>query len=346
MASDFPDLVARFVGSLASGVPGGFDKLCGDASNRSYYRAPDPERGTVMIMKLADDPLKSEEAVDGERPRDVPFLDVARYLAAGGVPVPDVLHVDLAAGVIVLEDLGDVTVERALAAGANKLDLYRNAIRLLVTMQRYTHDFPDPACIAFQREFGEKLLRWEMEHFYEWGLVELTGCTPTAAERATLDAFFGEVVRRLVALPQGFVHRDYQSRNLMLQDGNLRVIDFQDALKGPYLYDLVALLRDSYVAFDADEVAFLHAEFIDARRDAGLPAPSAGDLHRHFHLQAMQRKLKDAGRFVYIDRVKGNPKFLPNIPQSLAYAREALDQFPEFGDAREVLARYLPEHFG
>ncbi len=344
--NDWGEMVARFCADPADATDGvRFAKLAADASNRTYWRATLPCGGTVVLMQLADDPLKSEEVVDGERPRDLPFLEVARYLAAGGVPVPAVLYPALASRVVVLEDLGDVTVERALAAGADKRALYLRAVRLLAAMQGYTGRHPDPDCIAFRRRFGDGLLRWELEHFYEWGLVEGTGHTPTPAEREVLVAFFDDVVKRLTALPYGFVHRDYQSRNLMVQGDRLRLIDFQDALLGPYLYDLVALLRDSYVAFDAADVAALGAAYVEGRREEGLWAPSLDELLGHFHLQALQRKLKDSGRFVYIDRVKKNPKFLPNIPRSLGYAREAMDRFPEYAGAREILAKYLPEHF-
>jgi aminoglycoside/choline kinase family phosphotransferase len=331
--------------AAGGGPAASFAKLAADASNRTYWRAFMPDGSTAVVMQLADDPLKSEEVVDGERPRTLPFLEVAAYLAAGGVPVPAILHPDLAAGVVILEDLGDVTVERALASGADKRGLYLEAARLLAAIQAYTERHRDDGCIAFRRRFGDGLLRWEFEHFYEWGLVEWTGRTPAPSERATLDAFFAEVVRRLTALPYGFVHRDYQSRNLMVKDGRLRLIDFQDALLGPYLYDLVALLRDSYVAFTPDEVRAVAAEYRAARLGHGLWAPSQEELLDAFHLQALQRKLKDSGRFVYIDRVKKNPKFLPNIPRSLGYAREAIDRFPEFAAAREVLASYLPESF-
>ena len=342
-AGAVPRLVAAIGGEEVAGL--GVDKIAGDASNRSYFRVRGLGPAPVVVMKLADDPLKSEEVVDGERPRDLPFLEVGRYLRSGGVPVPEVLHSDLAAGVLVLEDLGDLTVERALAAGAEKLPLYRDAARLLAGMQAWTERSPDPSCIAFRRRFGEGLLRWELEHFYEWLLVEWTGRTPTPAERGVLTAFFEALVGELTRLPQGFVHRDFQSRNLMVQGGRLRLIDFQDALQGPYLYDLVALLRDSYVAFTPAEVEAVGRTFLEARAALGLWTPSFPDLLRAFHLQALQRKLKDSGRFVYIDRVKHNPRFLPNIPRSLGYAREAFDHLPEFAAGREVIAKYLPEHF-
>jgi len=298
------------------------------------------------VMKMADDPLKSDEVVDGERPDTVPFLDVGEYLARGGLPVPGVSFVDLDAGIIVLEDLGNMTVERALAFGSKKAVLYRDAVDIMVRMQAWAQSNPDPGCIAFKRRFGKDLLRWELEHFHEWGLLAWTGLTPTPGEKDELYAFYDGVVERLTGLPQGFVHRDFQSRNLMVQGDHLRLIDFQDALQGPYLYDLVALLRDSYVTFSVEEVAENQQIFREARADAGLWVPPAEELKEAFQIQALQRKLKDAGRFVYIDRVKGNPKFLGNIDQSLAYAREALERFPEFTPARKILAKYLPDHFG
>jgi len=341
---NFAQVVTRVVNVHAGGTDPDVQRLQGDASSRTYYRVHGPD-GSLIAMKLADDPLKSDEVVDGERPKSVPFLEVEEYLRRGGIPVPDILHVDLDAGVLLLEDLGDRTIERALADGEDKLALYRAAISLMCDLHAYAARAPDPACICFRRRFGPKLLRWELEHFYEWGLVAWTGRTPTATERAVLDAFFEDLVRRLTSVPQGFVHRDFQSRNLMLQSGRLRLIDFQDALLGPYVYDLVALLRDSYVAFTREEVATLQRAFLAERRARGLETPDEAELRRHFQLQALQRKLKDAGRFVYIDRVKKNPKFLPNIPRSLAYAREALDELGSYDSAREVLARYLPESF-
>lgn len=348
MALEFRDVTARALAAL-EGVRDPamrVEKLVGDASSRTYYRVFEAGGRTTILMMMADDPLKSDEVVEGERPVRLPFLDVGEYLRRGGIPVPEVLDERLDAGALLLEDLGDVTLERALAGGADKGDLYGAAVSLLARIQAWTETSPEPGCAAFRRTFGEGLLAWELEHFREWLLEAWAGAAATPGQRQELDAFFGVLVRELVALPRGFVHRDYQSRNLMLCDGRLRVIDFQDALVGPWLYDLVALLRDSYVSFTPEEVESICRRFLAARAELGLAVPGYGDLMRGFHLQALQRKLKDAGRFVYIDRVKGNPRFLPSIPRSLGYAREAMDYLGEFPRAREVMAQLLPEHFG
>ncbi|HOU53880.1 MAG TPA: phosphotransferase [Myxococcota bacterium] len=311
--------------------------LPGDASSRRYYRIAWGPGSTCIWMALGEDPLKSDEVVDGDRPATLPFLEVGDYLRRGGLPVPEVLHVDLDRRAILLEDLGDVTLERALQQGSEKAVLYDRAVDLLADLHAWAFRAPDPACIAFRRRFGPGLLSWEVDHFETWLLREWAGVAPNPTEVRVLEDFRRDLVGRLVGLPQGFVHRDYQSRNLMVTADRLRLIDFQDALQGAWVYDLVALLRDSYVPFTPEEAGIIRRRYLDARRDRGLPTPGEEEAEEAFHLQALQRKLKDAGRFVYIDRVRGNPRFLPNIPRSLAYVREALDHLPQYRDFRALL---------
>ncbi|HOD06506.1 MAG TPA: phosphotransferase [Myxococcota bacterium] len=346
--ADVLNVSSAFLSSVAGTGFAGYSvaRLKGDASNRSYHRVTRLADGASwMVMKLAPEPLKSEEGQSASAVSGLPFSEVAAYLKQGGVAVPEIVFEDLERGFLILEDLGDVTLERALSTGGSRVELYQWAIDVLVDMQAFTTASPSPENIAFKRSFDTDLLIWEFEHFLEWGLVAQIGREPDTDDTVLLRRFFADVTSRLTGLRQGFVHRDFQSRNLMVKAGRMRVIDFQDALQGPFIYDLVALLRDSYVKFEPEEARY----FVNYYREAGtglLPdMPSLDELMTVFHLQALQRKLKDAGRFVYIDRVKHNPKFLPNIPQSLAYVSEAFDALPEYGDVRRVLARYLPEHF-
>jgi aminoglycoside/choline kinase family phosphotransferase len=121
------------------------------------------------------------------------------------------------------------------------------------------------------------------------------------------------------------------------------VIDFQDALLGPRQYDLVALLRDSYVELDWAFVDRMLDLYLDAfRRETG-EAIDPRPFKDFFDLLTVQRKLKDAGRFEYINRVKGNPGFLVSIPASLRYVKSALDRRRELSGMREIIARYVPE---
>jgi len=313
-------------------------KLKGDASNRSYYRVMQGPQSWVVMVMPPDAVKKSEEASKGEHPAELPFVNVHRYLTELGVRVPRIVQYDEPAGMMVLEDLSDQTFEQALLSTGQKEQLYGAAVDLLATLRLSAEGRPDPSCLAFTRAFDEDLYDWELHHFREWGLEVWSGKKPSDAEREQLNAIFRRISKELAAAPRGFTHRDYQSRNLMVKDGELVVIDFQDALQGPRQYDLVALLRDSYVE--------LERPFVEDMLRRYLKRVGGGDENefiRFFDLLTVQRKLKDAGRFEFINRVKGNPSFLVSIPASLRYVKAALDRQPALSDLRRIVAKYVPE---
>ncbi|MFT3927397.1 MAG: phosphotransferase [Myxococcales bacterium] len=317
-------------------------KLKGDASTRSYYRVTSATAAppSLIVMRLPADALKSDELSGAAKPTELPFLNVQRHLRALGIAVPEVLVSDLERGVVLLEDLGDETFEaRLLGSGREQwLTHYRHAIELMVQMHRQAAA-KNAECIAYGRSFDRTLLRWELEHFLEWGL-DAQGLALSTGDRELFAGSADTLVEAILGLPQGFVHRDFQSRNLMWASRRkakpgLVVIDFQDALMGPAVYDLVALLCDSYVDLSEAEQRELVAYA------AGLRGESVADLERAFWLVAVQRKLKDAGRFVFIDQVRGNPSFLPWFAPSLRYVGRALARLPEFSSLAELLHRVV-----
>ncbi len=347
------EVLVPFVRPLVGGnadAAGTVETMAGDASTRRYHRVhiAGGKPGSLVVMELPDEPMKSDEATaPGQGPPELPFLNVQRYLATGGIPVPRVLTSDMKRGLVALEDLGDRTFESAVrdASAPERHRYYSAAIGHIVALQKLGDRGGDPSCIAFSRRFDEALLRWELEHFREWYLEAERGVKLDASESQALGAAFDWLARELAAAPLTLVHRDFQSRNLMVVEGDgarvpaLKVIDFQDALLGSRAYDLVALLRDSYVVLSAGEVDALVGEFIIQAGIADAPA-----FRRLFLLQTLQRKLKDVGRFVFIDRVRKNPSFLRWIPATVGYLREAVAAAPvELQAMREIFARHLPE---
>ena len=333
------DQVKKAVGQEASA--GRIVRLKGDASNRSYYRIGEPPHSHVLMVMPDGAAAKSEEVSKGAPPAELPFLNVQRYLKQLGIRVPEIVSYDAKAGVMVLEDLGDLTLERALQEGGNQEALYSRAVDLLAKMRAAAERNPDPGCLAFSRAFDEDLYDWELHHFREWGLEIWSGQKLPAAEHSRLSQIFRKFSSRLAAEPRGFTHRDYQSRNLMLKGGEPVIIDFQDALLGPRQYDLVSFLRDSYIELDWRFVERMVDRYIDAfERESGERIP-VEPFKQFFDLLTVQRKLKDAARFEYIHRVKGNPDFLISIPASLRYAASALARLPDLADLREIAARYI-----
>jgi aminoglycoside/choline kinase family phosphotransferase len=316
-------------------------RLAGHASMRSYWRVGQPGASLVVMVMPPDG--KPEEVTKGGAPAVNPFVDVQRYLEGLGVRVPAIHAFYEPEGLMVLEDLGDEMLETRLLAGEPREPLYRDAVDQLARLRAAAERRP-AGCVAFTRSFDRDLYHWELMHFLEWGLEAWKGGRLSAAEREVVDRDFERIARALEAEPKGFTHRDYQSRNLMvLPSGEQAVIDFQDALLGPRQYDLVALLRDSYVELPAPFVEAMLRRYLERLAAEGGPRLEYGPFREAFDLLTVQRKLKDAGRFVFIDRVKKNPDFLRSIPASLRYVRDAFERRPDLSELREVLARHVPE---
>ncbi len=319
----------------------------GGASTRRYFRIDLPGRSAVaMFVPEGAKPEEVQKAHDGTR---WPFLEVRDLLAERGIDVPSVLAEDTERGWLVIEDLGDETLANWLAKRpGDKPMLYTKAVQDLARGQSVLAELPQ-GCVVSSRTFDFDLLRWEIEHFKEWGL-DARGKPLADADVARWNAIADRLARRVAELPKGFVHRDYQSRNLMVVPSDpprLVWIDFQDALLGPRVYDLVALLNDSYQEFDR---AFVEARLGDYADAAGLSPEGRASLAPEFDLVTVQRKLKDAGRFVFIDRQKGNPSFLKFVTPTIHKVNGALARLaahdPDMAELQAILRRALGDELG
>lgn len=313
------------------------DALAAHASTRRYFRAHGRDGETRVLMVLGSEPTKAEEFTDGALEiRELPFLEVQRRLEAAGLPVPSVHGYDREAGVVVLDDLGDLTLEEHLARPdtLDFEDCYREAVRLVTQIQRNAEVIARGSIIE-DRCFDTRVLGLEVEHFLEFGVEARLGARLDPPERRRAEDEGRELVDRIVSLPQTVVHRDFQSRNLMRHEGRLVLIDFQDALIGPYVYDLVALLRDSYVVLERRFVSRMLTHY------RGLMPEAPAALETDFDLVTIQRKLKDAGRFVFLDRVKGNPSFMRFFAPSVGYALHALRSVGGFPTLEALATRTL-----
>lgn len=325
--------------------------LPGDASNRRYFRIElnGTDLRSIILMQLAEPEAfkQSEEAVSGALHliSELPFLNIQTHLAKVGVSVPEVYYYDQAAGLLYLEDFGDVTLSDACSGeSAGSIEArYKQAIGILVQIQSRATSPATGDCLSFHRRFDNPLLMWEFDHFLEYGIEARHGEPIRDGDRAAIREEFRKISDVLSTQPQVFVHRDYHSRNLMVDGSRLGVIDFQDALMGPATYDLASLLRDAYIALDEALVDRLIDDYLERSDSEQASVTDKSAFRRLFDLTSIQRNLKAAGRFVYIDRVKGNPKFLTDIPRTLGYVKQNLSKYPELGTLRKLMTPYVPE---
>jgi aminoglycoside/choline kinase family phosphotransferase len=302
-------------------------ELPGGASTRRFFRVPHEGR-TAILMYI---PEPSQEIAKARQARGGgPFVEVAELLASCGVPVPRVLRRADEHQVLLVEDLGDSTLANYLRKHPETREtLYRQAVCELARAQDELSKLPVDS-VVLTRAFDRDLLRWEVDHFRDWALDARNICLPPE-DANVFDEAAEYLADTIARWERGFVHRDYQSRNLMVHGGpddpKLTWIDFQDAMMGPRAYDLVALLTDSYQTFTRS--------FIEARLDDYCAARNIeAERERigyEFDFITVQRKLKDAGRFIFIDRVNQNPDFLPFVDSTIDKARAALERVRDDG---------------
>ena len=311
--------------------------LTGDASDRRYFRVLLPEDGSQV---LAVHPGTIEFA-------KMPFVKVAQLFALLPVPVPAILSFSNELGIIGLEDLGDVTLQAHLGAAtpAEHKALYRQAVTLIEALQRRGAAMESSEYPPYGIAFDVAKLTWELDFFAKNFLEGYRGISLGASAREALAQEFSAIVEELAAEPRVLCHRDYHSRNLMLHESSLYIIDFQDARMGPDTYDLVSLLRDSYVDLEEAQVDDLIAFFLALRCGPG-EQPTAEDgeeFRQRFDLMAVQRNLKALGTFGFQTISRANPVYIQYIPRTLNYVRANLERYPRFGRLHELLAEHLEE---
>src|SRR4029077_10858798 len=302
--------------------------LAGDASSRRYYRAL--LKGTktppsIVVMNFPTNnvlPLSSEElAVFKAPPKELPFLNLHRFLTHIGARVPNLYGSWEKEGILLLEDLGDIALWDQVQAlpESEILSWYRKAIDELTVLQVGGTQERDDSCIAFQQRFDFRLYTWEFEHFLEYGLEKRPGVLVAPAAIGELRKIFADIAQRLDHQPACFNHRDYHSWNLMIHDNRVAVIDFQDALLAPPQYDLASLLNDritdSVIRPDLEEK--LLGYYVDSRVDREKQYINRDEFIEMYLLSAIQRDLKVVGRFYYLDIVKGKTAYKQFIPPTV-----------------------------
>lgn len=336
MQLDGVDTRDRIQAFLTGSSPGGHEAkvvpLTGDASDRRYFRVLFRDE-VPRVLAVHPGPIDFDA---------LPFVNVARLLSSMPVPVPRILDHSRELGIIALEDLGDVTLQAHVGAAtaAEHAALYREAVALITTIQHRGRELESSHYVPYSVAFDVEKLTWELRFFTKHFLEAYRGATLTDATREALSAEYAAIAAELAAEPRVLCHRDYHSRNLMLHNGRLYIIDFQDARMGPDTYDLVSLLRDSYVDFSAQQLEALIAFFLAKR---GASAAEDADFQRRFDLMALQRNLKALGTFGFQTTSRGNPVYIQYIPRTLTYVRANLARYNRFGRLRDLLAQHLDE---
>jgi aminoglycoside/choline kinase family phosphotransferase len=304
--------------------------LTGDASDRRYFRVM-PNDGASVVVSLYSAPFELAA---------LPFANVAHLLQRVPLPVPAIMGHSDALGILALQDLGDVTLQAHVGAATptEHAALYRQAVAFIELLQRRGAELQSNDYVPYRMAFDIEKLTWELEFFARHFIEGYRAVALSSAARAALGEEWRAIVEELASEPRVLCHRDYHSRNLMVHEGGLFIIDFQDARMGPDTYDLVSLLRDSYVDITDRELDDLIAYFLALK---GLSDET--EFRRRFDLMAVQRNLKALGTFGYQTITRGNPVYIQYIPRTVRYVRTNLTKYARLARLHDLLANYIEE---
>ena len=288
-----------------------------DAGFRSYWRT----EGTQPSRIVMDSPPDKEDVR--------PWLRIRALLEEGGVRVPRVMAEDVAAGFLLLEDLGADTYLHLLDAG-NADRLFDDALTQLLRLQA----IPPPAGLP---AYDEPLLARELRLFDEWFLGRHLGLALDRGDMETLDRVYRQLIDAALMQPQVLVHRDFMPRNLMPVAGGPAVLDFQDAVRGPIAYDALSLFKDAFLGWPEARVADWLGRYHARALAAGLPVPSLERFRRDADWIGVQRHLKVIGIFARLQERDHKPRYLQDVPRFFAYLDDVLPKYPELAPLRALI---------
>ncbi len=307
-----------------SQVLGEWRTVVGDASFRHFYRIQTRERSLIAM----DAPPATEN--------NAQFIRLSSLFRSAGVRVPEVVASDLGQGFLLVSDLGDLLYSTVYDSDEHDAAI-EAALDAMITIARVGDGNGAVPPYTGQRFHDE------LDLFKTWLIDGLIHHPLTKTEGGMLATVWRDLIDCVEAQGKVCVHRDFHSRNLLwAPDKKTCIVDFQDALHGPVLYDLASLLRDCYVRFDEAEIGRWREQYRVRALQARLPIEAdPTQFARQFDITAMQRQLKAIGIFARLELRDQRPSHLVDIAPVLDHLIDVAHSHPEFDSFGDWLAQTI-----
>ena len=285
-----------------------------DASFRRYFRVMSNNQSYILM----DAPPEKENSK--------PFVDIANVLFNAGLNVPKIHKADLKKGFLLLSDLGNKTYLDELNQQNASL-LYRDAYLALIKIQKNAET-------QSLKPYNDSLLMKELSLFPDWYLKIHKSYQMNDSEKNILGLTFDLLIKNINSHTQVFVHRDFHSRNLMFCNGDLGenpgILDFQDAVKGSIVYDLVSLFKDAYIVWNEEEIMDLLIRYWEKAKQNKLKVQDDfAEYYRDFEWMGVQRHLKVLGIFARLNYRDHKANYLSDLPAVENYLRRACERYKD-----------------
>jgi aminoglycoside/choline kinase family phosphotransferase len=334
--SDLENRLKEFL--TAKNQPLDFLQLTTDASTREYFRIQWSGKSAIACVYPFNDLCQGQfEAC----------LDVTSVFLSADLPVARIYAADAVKAIIIHEDFGDVILRNVLEnSNEEERENYLNeAIRLIARIQWTTPKAFEMNSIASRLAFDFEKLSWELDFFKKHYFETLQKSPLTVTDSNFLKTELDEVAEELAGMAKVLTHRDFHAANLMLQEGELKIIDHQDARIGSAAYDLVSLLLDRVTTLPTPECLAEKRRFFLAERETlGLEKISEADFAYEFRLQTIQRCLKAIGTFSFQSEIRGKTYFIPFIKPMFEIVLRAAENLNRFPNLQRIIKNQIYEN--
>src|SRR6184192_525503 len=298
-------------------------------SDRKFYRiqcGADSAAAGLVLVKY-----------NLEREENRHYVQIAEFLDAHGIRVPKIYFHDPVEGLIWIEDLG----ERDLHSYQHESWLvrrafYESALDEIIKL----HALPESVCVEMKEhlpaEFNAALYRWEQKYFCENCLGRYFKVSQSKCKELAALPGLREIAKHLAGLPRVLVHRDFQSQNIIIQNRQAKLIDFQGMRPGLAEYDLASLLFDPYVDLSGAERSELISYYRQKQADNGRTIDQ--QLDNTLQLCAMQRLMQALGAYGFLGLVRGHEHFLRYVPRAMRSLRDIVAKIEDLKPLASLLA--------
>jgi len=314
-ASGLTVFVREFLGG-----PGVFSPIAGDGSKRIFWRVGDP-RSDLTYVAMENAPID-----DFSKRENAAYLNIGRHLRNKGLPLPEIYRFDLGKGWFIMEDFGDVNLQTACERVKERVPLYAPVVEILFVQQtRGSEGFDTEWTCQTETYDREVMRRYEVEYFKEAFLGTYLGFRK--GWPGLESSFLHLIEEASKAENRFFLHRDFQSRNIMITGEKIGILDWQGGRLGPLAYDLASLLIDPYTKLPALEKEEIYSTYLQLLRQK--QPHRVASFEKSFPYLAVQRNLQILGAFSFLSRVRGKTYFEEYIPGAVKSLQHLLETVKE-----------------
>ena len=314
-ASGLTVFVREFLGG-----PGVFSPIAGDGSKRIFWRVGDP-RSDLTYIAMENAPID-----DFSKRENAAYLNIGRHLRNKGLPLPEIYRFDLGKGWFIMEDFGDVNLQTACERVKERVPLYAPVVEILFVQQtRGSEGFDTEWTCQTETYDREVMRRYEVEYFKEAFLGTYLGFRK--GWPGLESSFLHLIEEASKAENRFFLHRDFQSRNIMITGEKIGILDWQGGRLGPLAYDLASLLIDPYTKLPALEKEEIYSTYLQLLRQK--QPHRVASFEKSFPYLAVQRNLQILGAFSFLSRVRGKTYFEEYIPGAVKSLQHLLETVKE-----------------